>query len=109
MLIAEAGMPITVDDALRQSLKMGSYSIASIKKELIALSHSILAYSEKYPFFSFQSGIDLAVDKTGKIWIIEVNLHNPSHALFKRLSDKTFFKRIGRLYYQYRKHNRRTI
>jgi uncharacterized circularly permuted ATP-grasp superfamily protein len=103
------GYATTVDEALAESLKIGSKRVAAIKKELIELSHHLLAYSEKYPVYSFQSGIDLAVDKNGKIWIIEVNLHNPSHGLFNRLTDKTFFKRIKKLYFDYLNHNQRII
>ncbi|KIL40074.1 hypothetical protein SD70_16280 [Gordoniibacillus kamchatkensis] len=103
------GYVMTVGSALRQSLRCGPERIERIKKELITLSHAIMRYSEKYPFFSFQCGIDLAVDKNGRIWIIEVNLHNPSHGLFNKLSDKTFFRRIGRLYWAYRSKHKRII
>jgi len=103
------GYATTVDHALRQSLGSSAARINRIKKELVQLSHSIMKHSEKYPFFSFQCGIDLAVDKKGKVWIIEVNLHNPSHGLFNKLSDKTFFKRVGSLYRSYRSKNKRLI
>ncbi|KQX68230.1 hypothetical protein ASD40_25500 [Paenibacillus sp. Root444D2] len=42
-------------------------------------------------FIPFQSGIDLAVDKEGRIWIIEVNVHNPSHGLFNKLKNKQYY------------------
>jgi hypothetical protein len=103
------GYALTIEEALKKSLKWNKFKIASIKKQLIRLSYAIIHYSEKYPFYSFQSGIDLAVDKNGQIWIIEVNLHNPSHSLFKKIDDKTYFKRIGRLYSSYRRHNKRII
>jgi uncharacterized circularly permuted ATP-grasp superfamily protein len=103
------GYVLTIEEALRRSLNCGAERIAGIKKELIQLSRTIMEYSEKHPFFSFQCGIDLAVDKKGRIWIIEVNLHNPSHGLFNRLSDKTFFRRIGNLYSSYRRKNKRLI
>jgi uncharacterized circularly permuted ATP-grasp superfamily protein len=103
------GYATTVEDALTRSLQLGNTENARIKKELLQLSRKIIHYSDKYPFYSFQSGIDLAVDKMGKIWIIEVNLHNPSHSLFNAIKDKTFFKRIRYLYSDYRKHNKRLI
>jgi uncharacterized circularly permuted ATP-grasp superfamily protein len=103
------GYATTVDNALRQSLRYSPQRIEEIKKELVRLGYEIMKASEHYPFFSFQCGIDLAVDKKGKIWIIEVNLHNPSHALFNKLQDKTFFRRIGRLYWSYRSKNKQTI
>lgn len=83
--------------------------VRSIRNELITLSKKIMRYSEKYPFFSYQCGIDLAVDKAGRPWIIEVNLHNPSHGLFKQLKDQTSYKRVRKLYRDYRQHNKRLI
>ncbi|MDB5054410.1 MAG: hypothetical protein JWM44_2460 [Bacilli bacterium] len=103
------GYATTIEEALIKSLKFNKMQIESIKKRLISLSYKIIHYSEKYPFYSFQSGIDLAVDKKGRIWIIEINLHNPSHSLFKKLKDKTYFRKISRLYSAYRKHNKRLI
>jgi hypothetical protein len=102
------GYVTSIENALTQS-KFNSAQIKRIKKELIDLSYRIIHYSEKFPFFSFQSGIDLAVDKAGRVWIIEVNLHNPSHGLFKKLENKTFYRRIGWLYTNYRRHNKRVI
>ncbi len=102
------GYVISVEKALAESNFTGE-SIRRIKNQLIGLSQKIIQYSETYPFYSFQSGIDLAVDKKGKVWIIEVNLHNPSHGLFKQLSDKTYYNRVLRLYRDYLKHNKRLI
>ncbi|WP_193726800.1 YheC/YheD family protein [Paenibacillus guangzhouensis] len=103
------GYVMTVEQALRQSLKCSTQRIESIKKTLIQLSRDIMSASESYPFFSYQCGIDLAVDKQGKVWVIEVNLHNPSHSLFNRLQDKTFFRTIRRLHRAYRRNNKRVI
>ena len=103
------GYVASIEDSLKQSLRFNKERIESTKKQLISLSHEIMRYSEKFPFYSFQCGIDLAVDKNGRIWIIEVNLHNPSHGLFNKLENKTFFRRIGHLYTDYRKHNKRLI
>jgi uncharacterized circularly permuted ATP-grasp superfamily protein len=103
------GYALELKKALKKSLKWNKKKAASIKKQLINLSYKIIHYSDKYPFYSFQSGIDLAVDKKGRIWIIEVNLHNPSHSLFKSIDNKNAYKRIGHLYSSYRRHNKRVI
>ncbi|WP_186446068.1 YheC/YheD family protein [Paenibacillus cremeus] len=103
------GYVMSVDQALRQSLNYDEEQIERVKKELISLSRTIMKHSKSYPFFSFQCGIDLAVDTNGKVWIIEVNLHNPAHSLFKKLKNKTFYRRIGRLYWAYRKKHKKII
>lgn len=102
------GYVTTVGHALQQS-GFDKSRIDQIQKQLIELSRTIMHHSEKYPFYSFQTGIDLAVDKYGKVWIIEVNLHNPSHGLFKQLEDKTYYRRVRKLYMDYLKHNKRLI
>jgi uncharacterized circularly permuted ATP-grasp superfamily protein len=102
------GYVIDVESALAQS-NFDKVQIRRIKNQLIELSRKIIQYSDKYPFYSFQSGIDLAVDKSGSVWIIEVNLHNPSHGLFKQLKNKTYYNQVLRLYRDYRKNNTRLI
>lgn len=102
------GYVTTVEDALTRS-NFNAAQIRQIKHQLVDLSSQIIAYSEKYPFFSYQSGIDLAVDKQGRVWVIEVNLHNPSHGLFRQLADKTAYYRIRKLYVAYLSHNKRLI
>ncbi|WDL95728.1 YheC/YheD family protein [Alicyclobacillus sp. ALC3] len=102
------GFVLPVATALAKS-GFAPVEVRRIRNELITLSKQIIKYSEKYPFFSYQCGIDLAVDKAGKPWIIEVNLHNPSHGLFKQLKDQTYYKRVRKLYRDYRQHNSRLI
>lgn len=38
-------------------------------------------------------GFDIGIDRSGKPWIIEANFH-PNKKLFKRLKDKTMYRRI---------------
>lgn len=102
------GYVLPVTAALSQS-GFTPHQVRRIKNELITVSKKIMQYSEKYPFYSYQCGIDLAVDKKGKLWIIEVNLHNPSHGLFRQLKDKTYYNRVRKLYHDYRQHNSRLI
>ena len=40
-------------------------------------------------------GVDLAIDKNGRIWIIEANSH-PGHMLFTQLSDRSMIRTIKR-------------
>jgi len=42
-------------------------------------------------------GFDIGVDRGGKPWIIEANFR-PSKKLFKRLKDKTMYRRIMRYF-----------
>ncbi|BCJ85986.1 YheC/YheD family protein [Effusibacillus dendaii] len=51
-----------------------------------------------------QLGMDIAVDRNGRIWIIEANT-NPGFLLFKKLKDKTMYHRIvGRRRYIFSKY-----
>jgi hypothetical protein len=55
----------------------------------LATSTHLEKYYGKYTTIS----VDMALDKCGKLWIIEVNL-NPSIAIFNLLEDKSVYKRI---------------
>jgi hypothetical protein len=44
-------------------------------------------YATNSGYQSYETGIVLGMDQTGKLWIIEVNLAYPSFELFKRLPD----------------------
>lgn len=100
------GYVLPVKEALRKS-NFNRDQIRLINHEIVTLSKKIIKHSEKYPFFSYQCGIDLAVDTAGKLWLIEVNLHNPSHGLFRQLKEKKYYNRVRKLYRDYRHHNSR--
>ena len=68
----------------------------AVKQNLVRLSYQISRRFDHYKRSS-QIGLDFGVDRTGRISLIEVNFDFPSHALFLRLKDKTFYRRIKRL------------
>ncbi|AWB42961.1 endospore coat-associated protein YheC [Paenibacillus sp. CAA11] len=72
-------------DAYHQKIKNISITVA----RTVNRSHPI-----------HELGVDLAIDKNGRIWIIEANSH-PGHMLFTQLSDHTMIRTIM--------HNKRLI
>jgi hypothetical protein len=52
--------------------------------------------------YEWQMGYDFAVDRDGKVWLIEANPGNPAHELFAKLPDKTWYRRIRRMVKAYR-------
>ncbi|EMT53005.1 hypothetical protein I532_09507 [Brevibacillus borstelensis AK1] len=94
------GYVTTVPKALRQSQAVKSEQVNTVTRELIRLSHHVCSHFNKYKHSS-QIGIDWAVDKKGGLSIIEVNFDFPSHGLFAKLPDKTYYRLIKRLRSQY--------
>jgi hypothetical protein len=96
------GYALKLEPSLMQSLHFKPAMIASIKRRLIELSYKICKRFDRYKLSS-QIGIDFAIDQHGRLWVIEVNFDFPSHNLFARLEDKTFFHNIKRIVAGYRR------
>ncbi|WP_165842372.1 YheC/YheD family protein [Paenibacillus xerothermodurans] len=91
------GYATTVDDALAKSYGYARAQIWSVRRELIRSGFQIISHATRSGYPSYETGIDLGMDRTGKLWIIEVNLDDPSYKLFDRLSDKKYYHRINAL------------
>lgn len=91
------GYATTIDDALAQSLHYDREQIARMKRRLIRVGYEIIRHATSSGYRSHETGIDLGIDKKGKIWIIEVNLAYPSYGLFDKIKDKTFYRKIKNL------------
>lgn len=87
------GYVISVEQALSNSLVLSNLEKRNIIQELIRLSYRICNRFIRYKYSS-QIGIDFAIDKNKKLWLIEVNFDYPSHLLFSKLKDQTAFRRI---------------
>jgi hypothetical protein len=100
------GYVMKVSQALKQSKSIEPNRIRTVIRDMIRLSYQVCRHFNKYKYSS-QIGIDYAVDKKGRLSIIEVNFDFPSHGLFAKLPDKTYFRTIKRLANQYRLRVRR--
>ncbi|KIL40075.1 hypothetical protein SD70_16285 [Gordoniibacillus kamchatkensis] len=89
------GYATTVRHALERSNVAQGASAKRLERELVRLSYAICRRFGSYKYSS-QIGIDFGVDRSGKLWLIEVNFDYPSHALFARLPDKTPYRLIKR-------------
>ncbi|OXM16384.1 YheC/YheD family protein [Paenibacillus herberti] len=83
----------TVSAALSSA---GQQGIAKKEAQLRELSYRICQRADRYKY-SRQIGIDFGIDKKGNIWIIEVNLDYPSHALFAKLRDRKTYHKIKQI------------
>ncbi|OXM85425.1 YheC/YheD family protein [Paenibacillus rigui] len=87
------GYVLPMGKALRLSLTHDSGRQKRILNRIIHTSYAVCRRFNKYKYSS-QIGIDYALDRKGRLWIIEVNFDYPSHALFARLADKTMYRLI---------------
>jgi hypothetical protein len=93
------GYAVKVGTALKQFLSKKRRK--EVKKKLKRLSYRIVRRFDRYKR-SWQIGLDFGVDRSGQIYLIEVNYDYPSHALFLRLKDKKYFRKIKRLAREYK-------
>ncbi|MGZ4135522.1 MAG: YheC/YheD family protein [Tumebacillaceae bacterium] len=89
------GYVVDVDTALKRSLGLGNAQIARLKQEMVALGYATCERFNDWKRYS-QIGLDLAVDKNGKLWMIEENT-GPAHSLFAKLKDKSIYNRIKQI------------
>lgn len=86
------GYVLPLRDGLKRS-GVPSAKIGSIPSALERISiQTIRTLHPKYRFIK-NVGIDFGVDRNGRIWIIEANFA-PARSLFKRLKDKTMYRRM---------------
>lgn len=97
------GYAATIDYALSKSLNYDDNQIDKMKRKLVRIGYDFIEHAIKHGYRSHEAGIDLGIDKKGKIWIIEVNLIYPSYGVFNKIEDKTFYRKIRRLAAAYKK------
>ncbi|WP_197259636.1 YheC/YheD family protein [Paenibacillus dendritiformis] len=69
----------------------GTEQAKAIEEECRCLAQRLTEVIEEKIGSLFEIGIDLAVDKSGKIWLLEVN-PKPSRDLFRKIGDKEAYR-----------------
>lgn len=95
------GSAMEVGDALRSSFRWSDQRIQKCTQELMQVSHQAAEHFDNYLKYR-ELGFDMAVDETGKVWMIEQNT-GPSHAMFLRLKKHEMYHTIQRRSASYRK------
>lgn len=103
--VSRGGSILSVDKALNKSLGISGEKLESIKEEMIRLCYVCNRVYSRYVYQS-EIGYDIGVDQSGKIWFIEAN-RGPSRVAFAKLKDKTMYRKIRQLQYEYR--NRKSV
>jgi hypothetical protein len=87
------GYVLPAGSALNRAPSLKSHSAKRIQSRLdTAALRAAKRLSSYYPWLR-TVGFDMGVDKGGKVWIIEANF-KPNIYLFRKLKDKTMFRRI---------------
>lgn len=96
------GYALEADKAIRRSVGFRGPKLKKLKHEMIRLGYRSCRRFDDYKRY-WQIGLDLAVDKQGRIWMIEENT-GPAHSLFAKLRDKSVYRKMKRLTaYRYRR------
>ncbi|MBP1933386.1 YheC/YheD family protein [Ammoniphilus resinae] len=96
--IAKKGRAMTVEAAIENS-NMEKQNVQNLLQELNMLCLRIASLIQNQEPERTLWGLDMGIDKTGKIWNIEVNAGSGLRG-FRRLEDKTMYRRI-RSYFRY--------
>jgi hypothetical protein len=99
------GYTVPIETALKRSHR-GSET--RIKTEMIRLGYRCNRMFDRLRY-EWQMGYDMAIDRRGKIWLIEANPGNPSHALFAKLKNKAIYRKIKRAASAYSMTNRKSL
>lgn len=84
------------EKSMKRSLGYSKVKAARVKKRLIRLSNRICKRAGKIKYYQ-KIGNDFAVDKKGKIKIIEVNFTYPGFKGFSRLPNLKYYRGIKRM------------
>lgn len=88
------GKVVTVSKAIHSSdIHRSRKNQHKIEKKIKKLSLRTAKTLQKYYPFLHTIGLDVGLDKDGKVWIIEANFA-PNKGLFLRLKDKSMYKQI---------------
>lgn len=89
------GRVLPVKTAIRRSLGNSEAGPISRRLDQVALT-AVRRLHRYYPAIN-TVGMDLGVDRRGKVWIIEANF-NPAKSLFRRLKDKSAYRKVMHYY-----------
>lgn len=96
------GTVMEVKQALKQSLHWNERKASDCVQALIRLSHNAARHFDSYLLYR-ELGFDIAIDTSGRIWMIEENT-GPSHALFAHLkSNLSMYRTIQARWGAYRR------
>lgn len=79
----QGGTSVRLDDALRIGLQFSDKQCKDMEQQMLQLSRRVgICFRERFPYVN-QLGLDLAVDRDGKLWLIEANTR-PDYQLFRQ-------------------------
>ncbi|RKD25925.1 hypothetical protein BEP19_03075 [Ammoniphilus oxalaticus] len=95
-IVESKGKALPLRTAVQQaSIRRASYD--KINQQIHRLALQTVYRLQKY-YRIRTVGIDMGIDEQGKVWIIEANF-SPDKTYFRRLKDKTMYRRIMSYYY----------
>jgi glutathione synthase/RimK-type ligase-like ATP-grasp enzyme len=89
----QGGTPMTLQKAINSSQLRNRTRPNTMEKKLQTLGAQVSKTFDQYSTSFRVLGLDVAIDKKAKPWILEVNTY-PNYKLFKYHSDKTLYGKI---------------
>lgn len=95
-LVRSKGKALPYHTALRQCNRAKMLSPQLLEQQI--RWYALMAVKQLQKYYKIRTvGLDMGIDESGKLWIIEANF-SPDKTYFKRLKDKTMYRRIMAIY-----------
>jgi glutathione synthase/RimK-type ligase-like ATP-grasp enzyme len=91
--ISSGGKAVSGEQALRD-LQLTEQAVFNVRQVMRALALTASTQLETCGIHCGNLGIDLGLDQTGKIWLIEINNRDPNHTIALDIGDRQMFYRI---------------
>jgi len=85
------GKAVSVDRLLKHTFPKGSQA-ETVKADMIALGHRVVERLESHFRDMCELALDLAVDRAGRVWLLEIN-PKPAREVFRRIGEAETYRR----------------
>lgn len=94
--ISAGGKAEKGEEALKKILQLTESESRSLAKKMCELAMEVAKHLDQTGLHCGNMGIDLAVDKEKKIWIIEIQHHSPAHSIALDAKDTQMYEQTLR-------------
>jgi glutathione synthase/RimK-type ligase-like ATP-grasp enzyme len=99
--ISSGGSAFPAEELLRKVLATSEKGIADLKQKIATLARNVCNTLDEYGINCGTLGLDIGVDKEGRLWLIEINNRDPDPTIALDIRDQKLYHALktGPLFY----------